>query len=143
MSWVTLTESDVLARLSENEKTCYEETGEESPADRLTGIILQVTALVRGKVASCDENLGKLGAAGTIPSECLWAAATIARGSLVASLPLEEGETDPRSEELKKAHAILDQVAACELRIEDPSGTIPEAADSGAGSYGGCPHMEF
>jgi len=143
MSWIALTEAHVLTRLSELEKAAYEDAGESSPpADRLTGILEQVTALVRGKVASCDENLGKLGSAGTIPEECLWAAATIARGSLAASLPLAEGETDPRAEEARKAHQILDQVAACEIRIEDEGGSIPEA-NGGTGSYGGAAHMDF
>jgi hypothetical protein len=65
-----------------------------------------VTAMVRGKVASCRDNLSKLGPAGTIPSECLFSAATIARDALVGALPLTEGATDVRKEELRHPHVF-------------------------------------
>lgn len=143
MSWLALTSDHVLDRLSSDERVEIEEAGESTPADRLTGIIEQVINLVRGKVASCDENLQKLGPSGEIPEETLWAAATVARDSLVASLPVAESETDSRREEGRKAHSILDQVAQCKIRIEGPDGAIPETADGGGGVYGGSPTMSF
>lgn len=143
MSWITLTEAHVKARLATAELEEIEEAGEVESTDRLAGILTQVTALVRGKVLTCDENLAKVGDSGTIPEECLWAAATIARDSLVASLPVAESETSPRQEETRKAHSILDQVASCKLRIEGPSGSLPEAEDGGAGEYGGAELLGF
>lgn len=121
----------------------YEDTGGNPTAGgRLPGIIDQVTALVRAKVASCSRNLSKMGPAGMIPSECLWAACTIARSSLAASLPVSEGETDPRASELREAHKMLSDVAECKLMIEDASGNIPESVNPG-GSYGGAAKLDF
>lgn len=143
MSWAALAESDILDRLTSDELEAYEAGGELTTRDRMTGILAQVTELVRGKVASNDENLAKMGNAGTIPSETKWAAATIARNSLVASLPLIEGNTDARKEEMTRAFAILDQAADGTLRIASPDGTIPETTNGGAGSYGGNALLNF
>lgn len=143
MSWLALTSAHVLDRLATEEKDAYEAAGEVSDQDRLAGIITQVTALVRGKVLSCDENLAKVGTAGTIPDESLWAAATIARDSLIASLPIDVADTEARKEESRRAHSLLDQFAACEIRIEGPDGSLPEATDDGGGTYGGADLLGF
>lgn len=143
MSWAALSQSDVLDRLTSDEKDAYQEGGETITRDRMTGILAQVTELVRGKVASNGENLAKMGNAGTIPSETKWAAATIARNSLVASLPLVEGNTEARKEELTRAFAILDQAADGTLRIASPDGTLPETTNGGAGAYGGSALLNF
>lgn len=143
MAWIQLTEHHVLSRLSEDERDNHEATGENAPRDRLAGILEQVTLLVRSKVVACDENLAKVGPAGTIPDELLWAAAAIARNSLVASLPLAEGESSPRDKEVSEAHRQLNDAAACKLRIAGPAGTLPEADKGGAGVYGGSPLLDF
>lgn len=143
MSWITLAAPHVLDRLSTDERDAIERAGEDSSTDRLAGIVTQVTAMVRGKVATCSENLAKMGAAGTIPDELLWAAATIARDSLVASLPVSESDSEERKAEKRRADELLDQAARCELRIEDPDGALPEADDDGAGDYGGCEYLEI
>lgn len=140
MSWITLAESHVLDRLSTDERDAIEAAGEDSSTDKLAGILTQVTALVRGKVATCDENLPKMGADGTIPDELLWAAATIARDSLVASLPVSESDSEERKAEARRANELLDQAARCEMRIEDSNDTIPE---SGVGDYDGDALLTF
>jgi hypothetical protein len=146
MSWIALTPAAIQARLAKDELESYLDAGEHAAdgLDALGEIIAQVTAMVRGKVASCRDNLSKLGPAGTIPDECLFAASTIARDALVGSLPLSEGSTELRREELRKAHDFLDSVARCEVRIEDATGEIAEAAQgTAASSYGGSPLLNF
>lgn len=146
MSWITITQDHVKARLSKDEYDSYTLTGGQltnDGTDIVAAIISQVTAMVRGKVASCRDNLSKMGPAGTIPNECLFAAATIARDALVGALPLTEGATDVRKEELRQAHEFLNSVARCEIRIEDAAGAIPESSSESSASYGGIPIMTF
>lgn len=145
MAWIALTPANIKGRLAKDELESYVDAGEQATddVDTLAEIILQVTAMVRGKVASCRDNLSKLGPAGTIPDECLFAASTVARDALVGSLPLSEGSTEVRREELRKAHAFLDAVASCEVRIEDAAGIIPESEPSPSASYGGNPILDF
>lgn len=144
MSWITLNEDHLKARLARGELEAYQDAADQDGegVNQVEGILTQVTSLVRGKVASNQENLGKLGPAGTIPDECLHAACTIARDSLVASLPISSGDTETRKEELKMAHKFLDQVADGKVRIEDAAGTIPEASTNAA-SYGGSSLLDF
>jgi hypothetical protein len=143
--WIALTPANIKGRLAKDELESYVDAGEqaEDDVDTLAEIILQVTAMVRGKVASCRDNLSKLGPSGTIPAECLFAACTVARDALVGSLPLSEGSTEIRREELRKAHEFLNAVASCQVRIEDVEGTIPEAAPSASASFGGNPLLNF
>lgn len=145
MSWITLTPDHVKARLAKDEAENYVVAGGQflDGSDILDGIIEQITSMVRGKVASNPDNLSKLGAAGTIPDECLFAACTIARDSLVGSLPLSEGATEVRKEELRQAHAFLNDVAVGKVRIESSDGSIPEASVGTEASYGGCTRLEF
>ena len=145
MSWLALTTDHVKARLAKDEIDNYVVAGGQfaDGSDILDGIITQITSMVRGKVASNPDNLSKLGAAGTIPDECLFAACTIARDSLVGSLPLSEGATEVRKEELRQAHAFLDAVASGKVRIEASDGTMPEASVGSEASYGGSPILEF
>lgn len=147
MSWIAPTVAHLKARLSKDEMDSYVDADGQAAGgiDVISGIIEQVTAMVRGKVASCRDNLGKLGVAGTIPEECLFAACTIARDALVGSLPLSEGSTELRREELRKAHDFLSAVAKGEVRIENPAGNIPEASSESTSitSFGGAPLLNF
>ena len=145
MSWTALTADNIRGRLSRDELDGYMTAGDQESdgVDALTEIILQVTAMVRGKVASNVANITKMGAAGTIPDECLFAASTIARDALVGSLPLSEGATEVRKEELRKAHSFLDSVASGGVRIEDADGALPETPTAASVSYGGNTLLEF
>lgn len=141
--WLALEESHVLSRLSTEELDQYEASGEQSPSGKLSGIIDQVTSRVRGRVAACDANLIKMGPDGTIPSELLWAASTIARNSLAAVLPTRLGEDKIREDETRRAEKDLDDASSCKLRIAGPDGTIPETQVDSGGVYGGEPLMQF
>jgi hypothetical protein len=141
MSWVTLSSVHVLARLTTDEKDSFEAVGESASTDKLTGIIAQVTALVRAKVASCSRNT--LGAAGMIPADCLYHAVSLCRAGLVASQPTMEGVTDPRAVETREAHRFLDQVAKCEVLVESPEGGYPAEAAAAVDSYGSKCLLDF
>lgn len=139
MAWVAITTADVLNRMSDDERYSYENAGGNADNNRLTGIIAQVTGLVRGKVAACHENIAKMGDAGTIPDELLWAAVTIIRQSLVSSTPVLDSEKDGRTKELENSWDMLDQVASCKLRINAPEGEL----SASTGTYGGNDLLEF
>ena len=146
MSWIALSPDNIKGRLAKYELEAYVDAGRqiEDGVDTLFEIILQVTAMVRGSVASAPDNLPKIGPAGTIPGECLFAACTIARDALVGSLPISEGATEVRKEELRRAHDFLTAVAAGRVRIEDASGSIPEAAASESStSFGGSQLLDL
>lgn len=129
MAWIELTPQAVKARLSALEYEHYNAAAEHAhDFDMLEEIIIQVIALVRGKVRACRSNLAGVGPAGTIPDECLHAAATIARASLCAAFPVSEGETDLRASELRDANAFLDKVAEGGVSIESATGgAVPGA----------------
>lgn len=139
MSWITLTEDHVKARLAADELDVIEATGGGS-GDRLPGIISQVTSLVRAKVAACHKNT--LGESGTIPEECLHAAATIAKHDIRASLPStgSEDEGDMRKEEYREAINFLRDMASCKIAITTDGVTVEGQA---SGCYGGDPLYEF
>ena len=139
MSWITLTSTHLKSRLAEDELDAIEETG-GGDGDRLTGILAQVTSLVRAKVAACHRNV--MGDAGLIPDECLHAAVTIAKHDVRASLPStgSDDEGDLRREEYRNAMTFLNDVAKCEIGIENDGGTI-NGRDSGC--YGGDAKHDF
>ena len=139
MSWIALTSDHIKARLAEDELNAIEETG-GGDGDRLAGIITQVTSLVRASVAACHKNL--LGPSGTIPEECLHAAATIAKHDIRASLPSITGDDENklRIEEYRDATGFLKSVSKCEIGIENDDGDI-SGRDSGC--YGGDPKYNF
>jgi len=145
--WITLTPANIKGRLAKDELESYVDAGAQADegVDTLAEIITQVVAMVRGKVASNPSNTGKMGAAGTIPDECLFAACTIARDALVGSLPLSEGSTDVRKEELRNAHAFLSSVASGDVRIENAAGVIPEFSTTSTtpAAYGGTDLVFF
>lgn len=138
MSWISLTSAHIKARLAEEELDAIEDTG-GGDGDRLTGILAQVTSLIRAKVAACHKNI--LGPAGTIPEECLHAAATIAKHDIRASLPSTGvDDSDLRKDEYREATSFLNAVARCEIGIEDDGGGI---AGRDSGCYGGDPKYNF
>ena len=134
MAWITLTTEDIRNRLAECELDAIEETG-GGTGDRLAGILDQVTSLVRAKVGACNRN--ELGAAGTIPQECLHSAATIARHNLRATLPTtgSEDEGEMRRSEYQDAMNFLNDVAECKIGIVLES--TSEIGGRANGCYGG------
>ena len=139
MAWVTLTTDHVKSRLAEDEIYAIEETGGGDGA-RLTGIISQVTALVRAKVAGCENNT--LGDAGTIPEEALHAACAIARHNLstTVSSAMGEEEAKARLTEYRDAMTFLTDIAECKIKITNADGEVVEQA---TGLYGGADLLDF
>ncbi|YCM47017.1 hypothetical protein V2O64_24555 (plasmid) [Verrucomicrobiaceae bacterium 227] len=139
MPWIALTSAHIKARLAEEELEEIEATG-GGDGDRLSGIIEQVTSLVRASVAACHKN--QPGPDGTIPEECLHAAATIAKHDIRASLPTTGGDDDNklRIEEYRDATGFLKSVARCEIGIENHGGGI---AGRDSGCFGGDPKHDF
>jgi hypothetical protein len=141
MAWVQLTQKAIKARLSRSESDQYIAAAENATEfDMLDEIIAQTVALVRSKVAGCRANIAGMGPPGTIPEECLHAAATIAKSSLCASFPVAEGETDLRKTELANANTFLVDVSSCNVSITGHTETAPNPSPL---TWGSGPKMEW
>jgi hypothetical protein len=119
MLWIQFTEDHVKARFSARELEVYELTAAaEYPDDggaavvppdapkRMPEIINQVCNRFRGKIRS-NPQVVALGPTGTLPDFCIFSAAIIARDSLIALPPTEEGMTNPRQKEHDAAEKEL------------------------------------
>ena len=139
--WITFTTAHIKSRLMDEEVEAYEDAGDIDVETKLDGIIEQIVGMVRGKVASCRK-VTTLGDARTIPDELLWAAATIAKHSLIAVVPGLDDEQDKlRMKEYSSALGQLDDAASCDIAIAPPGGaTEPEARPS---ACGGADLLEF
>lgn len=128
MSWLTITEANVLSKLSAPElaamKTAALASGQANP---LTEAIADVVREVRGYVAACSGNT--LGEGDTIPDELLGAAINRIRYELATRLPVASLLTDARKEANRDAVALFGRVAACTFRIIPP--TTAAAAQAG------------
>ena len=139
MSWIALAEDDVLARLADDEKSSYEEAGEEVGADpHLPGIMSQVTALIRGAIEG--NPLNYLGEAGTLPPGAIYHAATLSRASLVGSQPTQEGETNVRQREEKAAWDYIKAIQDKKITFAEP---VAPPREESTGEYGGKDLVEF
>lgn len=144
MAWIILTEKHILDRFSEDERDSVESAGDQDcTTKRLPGIIDQITAFVRGQVAACSQNIGRMGPPGTIPAECVYHAATLARESLIATQPTLEGVLSNRERELNAANDYFPRVASCDVAIADDSGQYPGEPVSVCAAFGGKPLLEF
>lgn len=142
MSWIALTEEDIKSRLAANELETWDSAGqsEGEVVSRVPGIIAQTTGLIRGRVASCRDNLLDPDTC-KIPEELLWAAATIAKNMILASLPASgQDVSEERRDENRRAHEMLDQAASCDLLIAGDDGTT---ANQVASVYGGDCLLDF
>ena len=120
MAWVTISETDLLIRQCGPELAAVRAaalaTGEAAP---LIQSIIDTVEFVRGRVAACPNNT--LAAGETIPSELKLPAVSILRYFMLTRLPSSGLLDDDRRQEYRDALRMLDQVAACELRIECPA----------------------
>lgn len=124
MAWITLTESDVITKLSGPEiaamKTAALQAAQTNP---LPEVIAQVVREIRGYVAACHVNT--LGDGDTIPDELAGAAISRIRYELATRLPVASLLTDDRRKANDTAIQLLRDVAKCAFALVAP--TTPDA----------------
>lgn len=120
MAWITLSETDVQTRLTGPEltalKTAALAAGQSNP---LPEIITKVIQEVRARVAACQLN--RLGSGATIPEELSEACLAMIRYRFITRLPVASLLTEARRDEYRDALRLLEDVAACRLRVEQPA----------------------
>jgi hypothetical protein len=130
MSWVTISESDVITKLSGPElaamKTAALQAAQTNP---LLEVITQVIREIRGYVAACSKNA--LGDGATVPDELLGVAISRIRFELATRLPVASLLTDDRRTANENALTLLRSVARCEFAIVPPA---TPAADQPGGT---------
>lgn len=138
MPWITLTETDLLARLSAPELAAYRTAAlKPGQADPVAPVIAGVVAEVRGYVAGHKPNA--LGPEGTIPDTLLDAAMALAVARLPARLGVRLSEE--RRDARRDAIALLRDVAAGRFftPAPDDAGSEQPASQvelvSGEGAY--------
>lgn len=128
MAWITLSEGDVLTRLTGVElnalKTAALGTGQTNP---LTEVTAQVIREVRGYVSASTRN--RLGTGTSIPDELHSATINRIRFELATRLPVASLLTDARREANRDAIALLKECAAGRFTLVAP---VTEAADQAA-----------
>lgn len=131
MSWITITEADLVTKLSGAELEALRDAVlADGQMDPVQPAIDQVTREVRGYVAACASNT--LGDGNTIPDELLEAALSllvIRFLSRVAGLSID-GEGDPRMKAAEQAKTLLRDVAACRFAIAQPETVSDEVIGS-------------
>lgn len=128
MAWITITEDDVVTKLSGPENSALKTAALKSAqTNPLTEVIEQIVLEVRGHVAACERNT--LGAGATIPDELLGAAINRIRFELATRLPVSSLLNEDRKEANRQAIALLQRVAECKFLVVQPE----EAAEDQAG----------
>ena len=120
MAWISITEDDVLTRVSGPEAQAYRTAAKASgQEDPLPEVIAAVVDEVRGYVSACREN--SLGADGKIPPRLKHTALAMIRWRLINRLPIRsEALLDTRRHDNDEAIRLLQRVAECKYRVEDP-----------------------
>jgi hypothetical protein len=130
MAWVTLTESDILRKVSSPElaalRTKVLADGQADPlAEEIAACVRQVRAKVKVRnVPASDESL--------IPDELLTAAADITTWRLIGRLPVKSLATDERKLAYTDGLAALDDAADGKMVITPPE----EASGAETGGSG-------
>lgn len=122
MSWITITEDNLLTRISGAELDSLRDAVlAVGQADPIAEIISTVTKEVRGYVAACARN--SLGAAGTVPEELLGAALDRIVWEIMKrpAATIIDGN-DARKDANAAALALFKDVAACRFELEQPDG---------------------
>lgn len=140
--WITLTENDVLTRLSAPElkaiKTAATDLGQPSPLPEIIGY---VTREVRAYVAAFAGN--KLGPEGTIPDELQLAALNRVRYELATRLPVPSLLTDARKDSNADAIAQLRDAAAGRMRVVQPEELGEQPSATLEAHFGSEPKLNF
>lgn len=131
MAWITITEDDVITKLSGPEKAAMNsaalQTLQTAPLPEIIG---QVTREIRGYVAACARNT--LGDGQTIPDELLGTAISRIRFELATRLPVTSLVTEDRRRANESAITLLRDVARCDFAIVAPAS--PSGDEVGAQS---------
>ena len=134
MSWRTITEADVLTKLSSAELEAFREAAVgEDQDDPITGAITNVTGLVRGYVATSGVTVDT--DPDTVPERLIPAAVDI----LVVDIParaagIQIDPNDARAKSKAQAIKLLERVADGKFSIEDPV-TEKESAEAATPTY--------
>jgi|SRR5215469_8818341 len=112
--WIALTSGDVLNSLSQQEQSSLTDS---SCTSDLARIVVDVMAMVRGRVAAWQPNQTMFGPAGTIPEELHDAATMIGRFQFLTHLPGTQLITQWRQQEYQDAVAQLEAAATGALLI--------------------------
>lgn len=119
MSWITLTEDDVITKLSGPETAALKTAAlQAAQGDPLPEVIEQVVKEIRGYVAACERNT--LGAGETIPDELKGAAISRIRFELATRLPVASLLTEDRRTANANAISLLKDVARCGFLLVQP-----------------------
>lgn len=129
MSWIPLTENDVITKLSGPEIAAMKTAAlQASQVNPLPGVITQIVKEIRGYIAACARNT--LGDGETIPDELLGAAISRIRFELATRLPVASLLTEDRRTANANALTLLRDVAGCRFLIVGP--VIPTTDDIGS-----------
>lgn len=130
MSWITITEADVVTKLSGPELAAMQSAAlKAAQVPPLPPIITEITNEIRGYVAGCAKNT--LGSGATIPEELLGTAISRIRFELATRLPVTSLLTEDRRTANANAIALLRDVARCAFAIINPE---TPAADQASGT---------
>ena len=126
--WRTLTESDVLAVLSEPEASAYQSAAIGSGQDVLADVLGAVVNHCRGYIA--DNAANSLAEGLTLPERCLRPALHLIRKDLLTRLDMEVSED--RRKDAAEALRFFERVADGKVGIEQPTGAIDNSSPSPA-----------
>jgi hypothetical protein len=125
MSWIAVTENDVLTVLSGPELAAFRSAAlKQGQSDPLQPTIDTVTALVRSFVAAHPHN--QLGAGNTVPERLK--AATLDIIAVRLGGRLGKAPSEARQQACEQAMKLLEQTARGELSLETP---IEASAETG------------
>lgn len=121
MAWVTITEANLLTRISGPELSAIRAAAlGAGQADPVAETIKNTVMYVRGRVAACKQNT--LGAGQTIPEELMQQAlALIVVAFMDRAAGLMIDANGQRKRDAERAEEILKDVAACEFAVEQPA----------------------
>ncbi|MFA5265612.1 MAG: phage protein Gp36 family protein [Opitutaceae bacterium] len=115
MSWITLTETDVLEKMAAAElEACREMALAENQSDPLDGVIAEVTQEVRGYVGTKYT----LSFGDTIPVKLRGPALVLIRDRLLSRFPVQINTNEDRAKQTEAALTLLRDVAAGKFLID-------------------------
>ena len=120
MSWITVTEADVLGVLNSYETAAYQSAAAGAGQDVLADVIAQVVNHCRGYIADNLQN--HLAEGVTLPERALRPALHLIRKDLLTRLDLEVSKD--RADDAREALRFFERVADGKVQMEQPIGTI-------------------